>query len=283
MSEAHTGRCMPEANPLRARCCLHRPLMQRVRLSHFNVDPACWFQAVRVDSCADQKQTSDHSCCRHGCCPALCACPCHGSLSGSQKDMQAVPSCRRCGLCQQIFCLSKPCPPLQYLQRHRKAKRETRRRMIVSISHNNNILSFMLTSCQWHLSFSSLQVPTKILSTCLKPASTCEPTLFSVSLRSKSFGRTTRSTKVVCRVNTRYLSCSNLHSSTHQTTKPHSHIMSDYCRRLMCCTMDHLMPMESCILVSHCVIVTQHALLGIKLHSTDLYMARDCMHDCIAL
>lgn len=204
MSEAHTGRCMPEANPLRAPCCLHRPLMQRVGSAHFEIDPACWFQLVRTDSYADQKQTTDHSCCRHACCPALCACPHHGSLSGSQKDMQAVPSCRPCGLCQQAFCLSEPCPPLQHLRRHRRAKRETRRRMTVSISHHNNsILTFMLPNCQWNLTFPLLQVPTKTLSIFRKPASTCEPTLFSVSLRSKSFGRTTRSTKVVCRVNTR--------------------------------------------------------------------------------
>ena len=151
------------------------------------------------------KLTTDHSCCRHGCCPVLCVCLCHGSLSAIRKDMQAVPSCPHCGPRQQSFFLSEQCPPLQCLlrQKHRKAKRGIRKRTIVSPSHASSRLTFMLPKSPQHLVFPCLQVPIKILSTFLRQASTCEPTLCNVSLRSKSSGRTIRSMKVVCRVNIR--------------------------------------------------------------------------------
>ena len=153
----------------------------------------------------DPKLTTDHSCCRHGCCPILCVCLRHGSLSGIQKDMQAVPSCPRGGLCQQSFFLSEQCPPLQCLprQKHRKAKRGIRKRMIVSSNNASGWSTFMPPKSHWHLAFPCLQVPIKILSTFLRQALTCEPTLCNVNLRSKSSGRTIRSMKVVCRVNTR--------------------------------------------------------------------------------
>lgn len=77
--------------------------------------------------------------------------------------MQAVPSCPRCGLCQQSFCLSEQCPPLQYLLRlkRRKAKRGTRKRMIVSPSTASNCLIVMPPKSQLAPCFPILAGPYK--------------------------------------------------------------------------------------------------------------------------
>lgn len=132
--------------------------------------------------------------------------------------MQAVPSCLRCGLCQQSFCLSEHCPPLQYLlpQNRKKAKRGTKKRMIVSSSHARNWMTFMPPKSRWHPVFPCLQVLTKTQSTFLRQALTCEPTLCNASLRSKNSGRTIRSMKVVCRVNTRWVILRTLHDFVQQ-------------------------------------------------------------------